>query len=141
MQQLIIVILLSILVSSLKAQNNSTIKEYDREFKTYPYSDPDPIPTFELIYPYYRFDGYTNTPIDKNWKVVELENEYIKVMILPEIGRLDDPHRDPDLSRQQHDASRNLGVGSNSDRANDARAIGDITKDEAANVRGKVEPE
>ncbi len=86
MRQLIVVILLFILVPSLMAQNNSTIKEYDREFKTYPYSDPDPIPTFELIYPYYRFDGYTNQSINKDWKVVELENEYIKVMILPEIG-------------------------------------------------------
>lgn len=70
----------------LKAQTNATIKEYDREFKTYPYSDPDPIPKFELIYPYYRFDGYTDDPINKSWKVVELENEFIKVMILPEIG-------------------------------------------------------
>lgn len=55
-------------------------------FKTYPYSDPDPIPKFELIYPYFRFDGYTDKAVNKNWKVVELENDYIKVMILPEIG-------------------------------------------------------
>ena len=38
------------------------------------------------IYPYYRFDGYTDKPVQKEWKVVELENDYIKVMILPEIG-------------------------------------------------------
>ncbi len=38
------------------------------------------------IYPYYRFDGYTDKPIDKEWNVVELENEFIKVMVLPEIG-------------------------------------------------------
>ncbi|MCO4748370.1 MAG: NADH-quinone oxidoreductase subunit NuoB [Proteobacteria bacterium] len=62
-------------------------------------------------------------------------------MILPAVGRVGDPDRDPDLSRQQHDASRNLGVGANSDRARDARAIGDITQDEAAHVRGKVEEE
>ncbi|MFN7929378.1 MAG: DUF5107 domain-containing protein [Blastocatellia bacterium] len=38
------------------------------------------------IYPYFRYDGYTDKPIDKEWKVVELENDYLKVMILPEIG-------------------------------------------------------
>lgn len=86
MQKIIIIFSFLLLSSHLSAQQNATIKEYDREFKTYPYSDPDPIPKFELIYPYYRFDGYTDDPINKNWKVVELENEFIKVMILPEIG-------------------------------------------------------
>ncbi|MEJ0103452.1 MAG: DUF5107 domain-containing protein [Bacteroidota bacterium] len=49
-----------------------------------------PIPilylTFLKIYPYFRFDGFTDKPVQKEWKVVELENDYIKVMILPEIG-------------------------------------------------------
>lgn len=86
MQKTITFLVLVLLSYQLEAQQNATIKEYDREFKTYPYSDPDPIPKFELIYPYYRFDGYTDVSINKEWKVVELENEYIKVMILPEIG-------------------------------------------------------
>src|SRR5882672_9597386 len=64
----------------------STIKEYRKVFKTYPFSDPDPVPEVGKIYPYYRFDGYTDKPIQKEWKVVELENDYIKVMILPEVG-------------------------------------------------------
>ncbi|TMI78925.1 MAG: DUF5107 domain-containing protein, partial [Bacteroidetes bacterium] len=68
------------------AQQKATIKEYTKNFKTYPFSDPDPIPEVGRIYPYYRFDGYTNSAIQKGWKVVELENNYIKVMILPEIG-------------------------------------------------------
>jgi hypothetical protein len=64
----------------------ATVREYKKVFKTYPYSDPNPIPTMGKIYPYFRYDGYTDKPINKEWKVVELENEYIKVMILPEIG-------------------------------------------------------
>jgi tetratricopeptide (TPR) repeat protein len=68
------------------AQHKATIREYTKNFKTYPFSDPDPVPEAGRIYPYYRFDGYTNQPIQKDWKVVELENDYIKVMILPEIG-------------------------------------------------------
>ena len=68
------------------AQQKATIKEYEKIFKTYPFSDPDPVPGVGRIYPYYRFDGYTNSAVQKEWKVVELENDYIKLMILPEIG-------------------------------------------------------
>src|SRR4030095_3663288 len=68
------------------AQNAATIKEYLQTFTTYPFSDPNPVPLFTPVYPYYRFDGFTDKPIQKQWKVVQLENDYIKVMILPEIG-------------------------------------------------------
>ena len=70
------------------AQNNTAIfKEYKKVFTTYPFSDPDPIPKPDTkIYPYYRFDGFTDMSIQKEWKVVELENDYIKLLILPEIG-------------------------------------------------------
>ena len=67
-------------------QAPAKIKEYKKVFKTYPFSDPDPIPEIGKFYPYYRFDGYTNKPINKEWKVVELENDYISLIILPEIG-------------------------------------------------------
>ncbi|MBS1810790.1 MAG: DUF5107 domain-containing protein [Acidobacteria bacterium] len=72
--------------TTLAQSAKATVREYKKVFKTYPFSDPNPIPTMGKIYPYFRYDGYTNQPIDKEWKVVELENEYIKVMILPEIG-------------------------------------------------------
>lgn len=68
------------------SQQKSTVREYNKTFTTYPFSDPDPIPEMTKIYPYYRFDGYTDKPVQKEWKVVELENDFIKVMILPEVG-------------------------------------------------------
>ena len=68
------------------AQSPASTKEYKKSYVTYPFSDPDPIPSQTAIYPYFRFDGFTNTPINKEWTVVELENDYIKVVILPEIG-------------------------------------------------------
>jgi tetratricopeptide (TPR) repeat protein len=73
---------------SASAQNNApSIKEYKKYFTTYPFSDPDPIPKpGSKIYPYYRFDGFTDNPVQKEWKVVELENDYIKLVILPEVG-------------------------------------------------------
>ncbi len=71
----------------LAAQGSrATVREYDRVFPTYPFSDPNPIPAVGRIYPYFRFDGFASRAEQRSWKVVELENEYIKVMILPEIG-------------------------------------------------------
>jgi len=76
---------LVITLSSL-AQSNATVKVYKKIITTYPFSDPNPIPLFTKYYPYYRFDGYTDKPSKKEWTVVELENEFIKVTILPEVG-------------------------------------------------------
>lgn len=82
-------IITSILVSALlitHAQQPATIREYEQAFPTYPFSDPNPIPLLNNVYPYFRFDGFTDKPITKNWKVVELQNDYIRLLILPEIG-------------------------------------------------------
>ena len=68
-------------------QSNARFSEYRKAFTTYPFSDPNPIPDpSSKIYPYYRFDGFTNQPVQKEWKVVELENDYLKLLILPEVG-------------------------------------------------------
>jgi len=93
MVQILISIIL-ILYSSMTvfSQQKVIAREYYKKFTTYPFSDPDPIPNLDSmrnvgsIYPYYRFDEYTSTSKEKEWKVVELENDYIKLMILPEIG-------------------------------------------------------
>lgn len=77
--------LLSCVVCSAMAQ--SKVSERSTTRKTYPYSDPDPVAKPQTtIYPYFRFDGYTNKPQQKEWKVVELENDYIRLSIYPEIG-------------------------------------------------------
>jgi tetratricopeptide (TPR) repeat protein len=68
------------------AQPRATVREYQKVFTTYPYSDPNPIPTPGRIYPYYRFDMYTDTPAQRSWTVVELENAYVRVQVLPQIG-------------------------------------------------------
>ncbi len=68
------------------AQHPSTVKEYQKIFPTYPFSQPDPVPNPTNLYPYFRFDGFTDKPVKKEWKVVELENDFIKVLIMPQIG-------------------------------------------------------
>lgn len=70
----------------VQAQNDASFKEFDKVYPTYPFSDPDPIPSTKKIYPYFRFDGFTNEAVEKEWKVVLLENDYISVQIMPEIG-------------------------------------------------------
>jgi Tfp pilus assembly protein PilF len=68
------------------AQDSTVIREYNKTFTTYPFSDPNPIAAYTSVYPYFRYDGFTDKPVQKSWKVVELENNYIKLMITPEIG-------------------------------------------------------
>jgi predicted Zn-dependent protease len=68
------------------APHAAVVKEYERDFTTYPYSDPDPVPTMSKFYPYFRYDGFTDSPVQKKWKVVELSNDYLQLLILPEIG-------------------------------------------------------
>jgi len=53
------------------AQNTATIREYKKVFTTYPYSDPNPVPVMGKIYPYYRYDMYTDKPVNREWTVVE----------------------------------------------------------------------
>lgn len=63
------------------------IKEETKTFPTYAFSDPNLIAEPDRnYYPYFRFDGYSQIAESKEWKVVELENRYIKVSVLPEIG-------------------------------------------------------
>jgi len=81
--------LLSVFLMLSFACSNQTvsIKESVESFVTYPFSDPDPIPNPERdYYPYFRYGGFSLDPVDRDWKVVTLENEYIKVFIFPEVG-------------------------------------------------------
>lgn len=82
--------LFSLLLCLLAVQSfcqKSQLRIFKKTFKTYMYSDPDPVPHPQSnIYPYYRFDGYTDEPVDKEWTIVALENQWIKLHITPEIG-------------------------------------------------------
>jgi tetratricopeptide (TPR) repeat protein len=64
----------------------ATVREYRQVIRTYPFSDPDPIPTLGRIYPYFRFDGYADRAVDREWTVIDLENDYLRISIMPEIG-------------------------------------------------------
>ncbi|SHG21109.1 DUF5107 domain-containing protein [Flagellimonas flava] len=78
----------------LCASNNliaqtATITEETRSLDTYGFHTPNPVPILTentKIFPYYKFEGYEHDSRKKNWKVIKLENEYIEVYVLPEIG-------------------------------------------------------
>jgi len=83
----IIVSVLLILFSALPGvEDQATAREEKWTFKTYPFSDPNRVANIGRIYPYFRFDGYSSKGVNKEWKVICLENSYIKVFITPEIG-------------------------------------------------------
>ena len=65
---------------------NSQIAEKQISLVTYSFSDPDPVPGIGKFYPFFRFEGYTDKGVMHNWKMVEMENDYIKLWIAPEIG-------------------------------------------------------
>lgn len=86
MKYIIVVICLFYSCFSLQSQQ-ATVREFEQEMTTYPFSDPDPVPKPDnLYYPYFRYDGFSAKAIQKKWKTVELENEYIRVTLFPEIG-------------------------------------------------------
>ena len=82
-------ILMLVLVSAGSVHGQATISEELKTFATYPFDDPNPIPILTSntkIYPYHKFDGYSHTSRQQQWKVVTLENDYIQVFVLPEVG-------------------------------------------------------
>lgn len=79
-----------LVISTFNARSQkATIVESTLPLETYGFSNPNPVPLLldkPHVYPYHSFDGYSHTKKKQDWKVVTLENDYIKVMVLPEIG-------------------------------------------------------
>ncbi|MDR2894906.1 MAG: DUF5107 domain-containing protein, partial [Alistipes sp.] len=68
------------------APSPATVTERSVVYTTYPFSDPDPVADRGKIYPYFRFEGFTDTPESREWRVVVLENDFISVTVMPQIG-------------------------------------------------------
>ncbi len=86
MKKILILLCAASLLQPLVAQQ-AVVTETVETVKTYPFSDPDPVADpSDLFYPYFRFDGFSAKGIDRQWKVVSLENDYIKLTLFPEIG-------------------------------------------------------
>ncbi|MBQ6338479.1 MAG: DUF5107 domain-containing protein [Kiritimatiellae bacterium] len=65
----------------------ATVTEGVVDLPTYPFSDPDPVPcTAAKRYPYFFFDGSAATATTQTWRCVMLENDRIRVMMMPQVG-------------------------------------------------------
>ena len=66
---------------------HATVSVGEMTVKTYPFSDPDPVPaTSTARYPYFRYDGSSVDGAPQVWKTVTLENDRIRVILLPQVG-------------------------------------------------------
>ena len=89
MKSYIILSLCLCLINVNLIAQKASITEENRSLKTYPFSDPNPIPILTdnaKIYPYFKYEGYSHEAENQDWKVVKLENDYIEVTVLPEVG-------------------------------------------------------
>jgi tetratricopeptide (TPR) repeat protein len=65
-----------------------TVKEVRMSIPTYVTGPDDPAPPFALpgVYPYPMQTDITRAKVLKDYRVVVLENEYIRVLVLPDVG-------------------------------------------------------
>jgi len=82
----------TLFTSQYYSSRAQSVSEASTSIKTYPFSDPNPVPSMGVnknisrFYPYFMFDGYTDKATPQNWKVVTLDNKYITVQVLPQVG-------------------------------------------------------
>ena len=91
-------LLLAVVLGTAQASAAKPVKiqETDLVIPTYLSGAPDPNPMFYFgresqgaegrIYPYPLYDNLTHQKADKSYHLVYLENEYVRIGILPEIG-------------------------------------------------------
>lgn len=77
------------------AKAAASIQEEKQSFKTYPYSGPDPAPIMTRssmwgsgasLYPYYFFDDLSFDGANQDYKIIRLENAYLKLLVSPADG-------------------------------------------------------
>jgi tetratricopeptide (TPR) repeat protein len=73
----------------------ATITEQEESIKTYPFGVPDPVAILTRsalggrharIYPYSFIDRFSSIATDQGWTAVHLENPYVKLSVLPQVG-------------------------------------------------------
>ncbi len=97
---MLLTIVVGLLVSAKAslAADPSAVKVWETKIviPTYLAGDPEPNPMFFFgresqgsqgpVYPYPMYDSLTGKKVDKTYTIVYLENEYIRIGVLPEIG-------------------------------------------------------
>ena len=91
-------ILAAFSAGSFSAVASAAVKAWEENIAipTYLAGEPEPNPMFYFgrqsqgaegrVYPYPLYDTLTNTKSNKTYRIVYLENEYVRIGVLPEIG-------------------------------------------------------
>ena len=64
----------------------ATVRVVEKQLITYPYTAPREVVDFGRFYPYHRFDGFSAEGRPETWQMVEMENDYIKLWVMPAVG-------------------------------------------------------
>jgi len=80
------ILTVSLLAFASIAALAQTVTVKDTVMRTYNYSDPDPVAKTDRVYPYLRYQNFDFKGVDQTWKMVVLENDYLRVKIFPQIG-------------------------------------------------------
>jgi hypothetical protein len=80
-----------VVASSVNVESQVRVWEEDVVIPTYPLGPDDVNPHFyelegSVIYPYTMQDNLTTEKIERSYRAWYLENEYLKLMALPELG-------------------------------------------------------
>tara|TARA_R110002050_G_scaffold899_7_gene6394 strand:+ start:3038 stop:6355 length:3318 start_codon:yes stop_codon:yes gene_type:complete len=96
MKRYFFIVIFLVAVQMVSAQSEVTLKEKSIVMPTYPVAPAEKSPIFfrneafqgasRHYYPLAQNDQYTNERIEKAWKTLVLENEYIELGITPDIG-------------------------------------------------------
>ena len=84
------VVILLVLPLQAQTKDSVTVRTESIVIPTYELGQDDPNPYFaggyREVYPYPFQDHLTDNRVDKTWKAAILENRYLRVMVLPELG-------------------------------------------------------
>ena len=76
-------------ITSFSYGQEALLTERMESFPTYSFGDPNPLPAFLFntkIYPYHKFQGYAFEKTEAPLKKIILENQWIEVQVVPEVG-------------------------------------------------------
>src|SRR6476659_3681264 len=96
MKSLLLLLILLVMMGQAAAQSKDSPRVWEAPLviPTYEPNSPNPYPAlldsqrrkWRPVYPYPFLDSLGTQKTDKSWKAVYLENEYLKVIVLPELG-------------------------------------------------------
>src|SRR4029078_3142357 len=89
-----LVVIASVVAAVAQSKDVPRVWEAPLNIPTYELNPPNPYPAlldsqrrkWRPVYPYPFLDSLGTQKTDKSWKAVYLDNEYLKVTVLPELG-------------------------------------------------------